>query len=346
MKNIDNFYFSRIVLKKSIPIFFAFFLSIILATLAMYRPLDGKESNDTNMYYTHYLCIDNINNISDCEDKIGNSFDSLYVLSVKIYAQLFGSDGFSFFIFSLAFLYTFSLFMFVGQFSPLIFFSFLFLLTDFRFWEGFVNVLRHGLSLSVFLLCCTLGYGRSKIFALRFFCLLAHKSSLVLCLAASKSKYSFKLIVTFFLVSFFILFNYDLLLSLTIFDSSNKLFFYSKDFNDLSYSGAGIPVHYYIILALSLFVYIKTDNEIFIYSTNILLLLVCSAIVLSPINLGYRMSMFMTPFIALNFSVALAYFKNILCGCNKLTFFLLDIVAYIFIFLLAINNFDKILYHF
>jgi hypothetical protein len=180
-----------------------------------------------------------------------------------------------------------------------------------------------------------------KLFSFRHLGILAHKSIIPLSLMRKEKRYSsffFFIIITTALV---LSYNLSAFLDVSGLANHHKISYYAKDLKSISYSTIGVPSHYIAVLLASLYLYYKTDEKAFIFSTNAIFILFAAAVFFAPMNMGYRMSMFMTPFVALNIGFIL--FKSLRSG--KEVMFLLCAIYVLLLAILGMKNIDKIIYH-
>lgn len=274
---------------------------LIMATMAAGRSTYFKEKNDTLMYQNHYSCMAR-HSTEFCESKIGNSSDPAYTVLVKILSTITNGSAFWLFLFILAAIYISTSFFFAEKLSPIPIISILFLISDFRFWEGFSNALRHGLALSIMLLFISLGVSMrsEKVVAMRWLSALSHKSIIPVLLVPINRKFNALFLLPLIPISYILAKNISPFLDAVGLSEYHKILYYTRHENEISYSSIGMPAHYILVMLLSTFACRHKENNFFNASTLMLITLTALSIILSPLGMGYRMSMYMTPFISIN----------------------------------------------
>lgn len=276
-------------LKLMVALFFSFFISSLL----ILGIDDAKERSDILTYEHHYSCLSyDLNTLIDCQSKLGYPADILYQLSAYLAKFFLGDEGFPFFLFLISFIICFSILYFISINLKHSYLFYMFCLTDFRFYELGVNIIRNGLAISLVIIITAY---RKKIFYL--LAPLTHLSSAPYMIAYHLRLSILKYLFIFFLCLFFNEFIYFTAYEYSVFLPDvlvNKL--YSYHYRDLDL-GIRIPIHYYLILLLGIYL-IKYEDRINSYRIyfNLFYVFLCISVLFSSVGMGYRFLNFSMPF--------------------------------------------------
>ncbi|RLQ15565.1 EpsG family protein [Vibrio sp. SBT000027] len=324
--------------KYSILIFaITIIISIALSLISSNRSDVNKYRNDTPVYSEHFSCL--VENGKDCSSILGG-LDYGY----GIVANLLEKVSFhSFFIFKflVTFVISFPILYFVlsKSISPL--FSLIFLLSDYRFYEYFSNVLRHGLALSFFCILMLFFSRHNWKYLLSFIIVpLTHLSTSVLLLIPfTKVRGYFILGVlatSIFGVMFFVplgeYFNSYL---------PSKIQYYINNSEGFKFSS---PIQYTVMFFLTLALYKKFHHSKIAFA-NAIIVLFLTSVFFNSIGMGYRFISFSLPFYAILFPSMVSIISKSFGVFSKQVYITSSLIFSILLMLLFIRNYAFIYLH-
>lgn len=267
------------------------FLAILFSVLIAGRDDSVKERNDTSVYKEHYECV--VSRNDQC-DKIIRGLDLLFYPIAKVISVIsFGSFYSYKLIFSVVIL--FPILIFVAYYSINPFISLLFLFVDYRYYEYSANVLRHGLSLSIFCFFAVVHKGSSgKNIWGSALATLTHLSGLIFFLL-KRDRFSIKYIFIYIAAFIFCLFISNVPLVGLSGYLPDKIQFYLLSEKEIHFS---FPTHYFVICFLLVILYPRI-NKSQVYIANSIFIIALGALYLDLIGMGYRYHSYILPFMAI-----------------------------------------------
>ena len=337
MSRIKNHIESTRPIKTSTVLVLCLVLAFIVALLSGTRSNGDKEFNDTAQYFEHFSCLSQGMGIESCDNLIStNSFEFLY----QYLAYLFSAfSDFGFFKFAFAFLVSFAILFGVQILSNGLFYGTTLLLLDFRFWEFFTNVLRLGFAIGLFIFCFAFLI-KSKWRNISIF---AHISMLPLIFAPTR-KLSNRTISLLFLFAVSSWFFADVWAPVVLeyFNDDSKLRYYYLTNENI---GIQVPLHYFAFTITSIFFYKKSEDPIYVATSNIMYLLMAAVLFLDVFGLSYRISAIMLPFVVVSVCYQVRYFSRLFVfGRSIICFFAKTAVFFVF-FAGFLKNLDVISMH-
>lgn len=336
---------NRFSIYDALPVLIAFFF----ASLSAIRTGRFWEKNDTLDYLAHYQCTASSFDIFSCNDLIGSSFDLSYLLLAKFISIASFSNQYVF-LFVVSFIVIFPVVKFIIKNSPIPFLSLVFLLTDFRFYETFTNMLRHGLALAMALVFFDL-YFQGKRRAAALFAITGfgfHFSTFFFYISpflAKFNKYFILLVASIFIL---VAIKPDGILSsfFEFFSGQDKLLFYAHAFESLESQQASYPIHYLAIALLGVFLYFKDD----LYADYVVILFVTLLgiwlyFLIINLPVAYRFLALLTPFISILLAKEYVWIVNKFQITEEFKFIGQVFVSLVLLINL-ISNFDAIFLNF
>jgi len=316
-------------------------IAFLLSAILMQSIDDQKSRNDLKHYQAHYNCLTlSISSIASCQPVLGKPIDILYQSFAYVMKFFYGNSGFYLFSFSFSFLVYFTVLYFSSVVVRFSLIPFLFLLSDFRFYELGSNVLRNGMAVSLTIIIFYFKGGT----VLRLIPILAHLSTIPFLVARyvniNRMGYLFLLVSAFFLSEFV----YFILVFLMEYSSpalAGKIYAYTTS---MDYSKTLPPLQYVGVLFLCLYFYpILRKDYWFFSSFNVFFTFTLFAIVFQPFGIGYRFFNFVTPFAAISLSLVISYVAR---AYGKFAFIFLVLFMILAFLLIFWKNYEAIFRNF
>ena len=327
------------ILDSSLKLFFSLFISIFLAGFVVNALPEEKERNDIVAYASHYDCLLQVgsgDSIYVCGDRIGNPPDFLYENFVAFFSGFLSVENFSIPLFFISFFIYFSVIYVSVSVSKLWFYSLVFLLVDFRFYELGNNILRNGISLSFLMWFVYFNYKGFWRLALSnaFLSVASHITVSPAYLVAGKFL-GFWFVIISMLIIYLILYFLPFLLTYAPEVFQSKYHAYDVEFShvDLSF----LPLHYILILIVSVFLVGLKGFYGFIF--GLFLMFSYLSFLMSGSGIGYRFVNFAMPFASILASYIFYYIHRRL---GRVALYFFSMVYLLFAFALFCKNYEFI----
>ncbi|MEZ8445402.1 EpsG family protein [Vibrio splendidus] len=312
-------------------------ISIVLSLISSNRSDVAKYRNDTAVYSEHFSCL--VEKGEDCSSIVGG-LDYGYGIVANLLEKI-SFHSFFIFKFFVSFVISFPILYLVlsKSISPL--FSLMFLLSDYRFYEYFSNVLRHGLALSFFCILILIFSRYNWKYLLTFIIVpLTHLSTSVLLLIP------FARVRTYFIFSLLAASIFGVLFFVPIGEYFSsylpaKIRYYIDNSEGFKLSS---PIQYTIIFLLTISLY-RNFHKSKIFFANAIIILFVSSILFNSIGMGYRFISFSLPFCAILFPSILSIFSNSFGVFAKKFYITSSSILSIFFMFLFIRNYAFIYLH-
>ncbi|MEZ9340249.1 EpsG family protein [Vibrio splendidus] len=330
---------SAIELRKNSILIFAItiIISIALSLISSNRSDVNKDRNDTAVYSEHFSCL--VKKGEGCSSIVGG-LDYSYGIVASI-LENFSFHSFFIFKFFVSFVIVFPILYLVlsKSISPVL--SFAFLLSDYRFYEYFSNVLRHGLALSFFCILILFFSRYNWKYLLAFIIVpLTHLSTSVLLLIPFTK---LRTVFIFVLLSGSIFGLYFFAPIGEYFSGylPGKIQYYIDHSEGFKFAS---PIQYTTMFLLTVLLYRSFDNSKIFFANAVVILFLLS-IFFNAIGMGYRFISFSLPFYAILIPSILSLFSKYFGKFENQFYVTSSSVLSIVFMLLFIRNYDFIYLH-
>ncbi|MCF5890281.1 MULTISPECIES: EpsG family protein [Aeromonas] len=297
-------------LDKLIAYTIGFIYSIFLSYFVTTSNYHNRDGSDLIAYEHFYNCLSS-DSIDVCRIIISSNYEVFFYYLLKFFSL--ASFDFFWFIFFFSFFIYFSLVTFVVKYSRednlLYLFAFVFLLTDFRYYDYGFNIIRHGSASTMMLIVigCFLVLKSNVKYILLIFPVLFHLSAIAQLSLLIRARVFYSRIFWFFLFLFFFALVFSPFFSWMIESFFNIGYLGDK----LSHYLAGdrhpdwIPLQYFLILVLSLLLNINMRPYLLI--RQVFFSLISLSIIVFPIGMSYRFVAYAMPFSAVLLTYQIGY---------------------------------------
>lgn len=334
MSNTSKFQIS----KHNIYIFsMTIIISIVLSLVSGNRSDMAKYRNDTAVYSEHFSCL--VKKGEDCSSIVGG-LDYGYGIVASVLEKL-SFHSFFIFKFFVSFVIIFPILYLVlsKSINPVL--SFAFLLSDYRFYEYFSNVLRHGLALSFF---CTLilffsRYNWKYLLAFIIVPLTHLSTSVLLLIPFTKLRTAFIFVLLFgsvFGIYFFVPIGEYFSGYLP-----GKIKYYIDHSEGFKFAS---PIQYTTMFLLTVLLYRSFDKSKVFFANAVVILFLLS-MCFNTIGMGYRFISFSLPFYAILIPSILSILSKSFGNFEKQFYVTSSSVLSIVFMLLFIRNYAFIYLH-